>query len=125
MLIDILIVVLIISVITMVVFVSLSLRKISDQAIAMRKDIHQLVENSLPVLANLKEITKRTNHIVTEVEVYWKEIDHSIKTVRQRISLITSAESYRSLENPVNFAIKFVSAILRGTSAFLNIYKHK
>lgn len=125
MLINILILILTISFIVMVVFVCFYIRRISEQAVAMRKDIHRLVDNAIPVLINMKEISERLKHVVTEVEVYWDEIDHFIKVVKEQLSLFSSIEIFKTLELPFNIVKKYFKALTEGTSAFLNTYKHK
>lgn len=125
MLINILIPILIISFVVMVVFVCFYIRRISEQAVAMRKDIHQLVDNAIPVLINLKEISERLNHVVTDVEVYWEEIDHFVKVVKKQLSLFSSIKIFNTVEFPFNIVIKYYKALTEGTSAFLNTYKHK
>jgi hypothetical protein len=109
----------------MVVFVCFYIRRISEQAVAMRKDIHQLVDNAIPVLINLKEISERLNHVVTDVEVYWEEIDHFVKVVKKQLSLFSSIKIFNTVEFPFNIVIKYYKALTEGTSAFLNTYKHK
>lgn len=124
-LIDVYLIILILAALTVSIFMIIFLKKILEQADAVRRDIHQLVENTLPVMNNLEEVTDRANRIVTEVEGYWNEIDGSIKNVRKGISIITSLKSFRAVGYPVKYLIKNLSAIKNGADAFLNVYKRK
>jgi uncharacterized protein YoxC len=122
---DILIIALILAAFSLSISVIVFLKKILEQADAVRKDIHQFVQKSIPVMNNLEEVTENANKIVTEVEGYWNEIDNSIKNVRKQISFITSLKSFRAAEYTAQYIIKNLKALGSGTSAFLNSYKHK
>jgi hypothetical protein len=123
-LIDVLVVVLILTAFSLSIFVIVFLIKIYEQAVAVQKDIQRLVDNTIPVMSNLKEVTERANRIVTGVERYYNEADCLIKNVRERISIITSHRRFRSVEHPVKYLVKNIKALASGTSAFLNAFKH-
>lgn len=124
-LVDIFVIVLIAAAFLLPVFAIIFLKRLLEKAEAVRIDIHQLVENTLPVMRNLEEVTERANRVVTEIEGYWNEIDHSIKNVRQKISLITSLKSFQAIESPAKYLVKNIKALTTGTSAFWNSYKNK
>ena len=84
--IDIFLIILILSASALSLFAISYLKRITEQVEAVRKDVHQLIEKTNPVVENLEEVTRRANRIVSEVENYWEEIDSSIKKVRERIS---------------------------------------
>ena len=124
-LIDVFVIVLILTAFSLSIFVIVFLKRIYVQAVTVQKDIHRLVENTIPVMSNLKEVTERANRIVTGVEGYYNEADCLIKNVRERISILTSHRRFRSVERPVKYIVNNIRALASGTSAFLNAYKHK
>jgi uncharacterized protein YoxC len=124
-LIDIFLIILILSASSLCIFLILYLKKVSGQVEAVSKDIHRLVENTIPILNNLEEVTKRANIIVTGVEGYWKEIDHSIETLRGKISNSGSWEKFRDVKMQLIELRKKFRAITKGVSAFYRKYKKK
>ena len=123
--IDILLIILILSASALCIFFIFYLKKLVDHVEAVRKDVHELVEKTTPVLENLDDVTRRANRIVLEVENYWNEIDSSIKKVRERISGLTSLKRYTDAENPVSELIKNVKALTKGFVAFWHAIKHR
>lgn len=124
-LVDIFVIILILLAFSLSIFVIIFLVRILEKAEAVREDIHQLVENTIPVMRNLEEVTERANRVVTEIEGYWNEIDHSIKNVRQRIELITSLKSFQAINSPAKYLIRNMKALANGTSAFWRSYRNK
>ena len=123
--IDILLIILILSASALCIFLIFYLKKLVDHVEAVRKDVHELVEKTTPVLENLDDVTRRANRIVLEVENYWNEIDNSIKKVRERISGLTSLKRYTDAESPVSELIKNVKALTKGIVAFWQAIKHR
>ncbi|OGV15138.1 MAG: hypothetical protein A3J84_10830 [Ignavibacteria bacterium RIFOXYA2_FULL_37_17] len=123
--IDILLIILILSASALCIFLIFYLKKLIDHVEAVRKDVHELVEKTTPVLENLDDVTRRANRVVSEVENYWDEIDSSIKKVRERISGLTSLKRYTDAENPVSELIKNVKALTKGFIAFWQAIKHR
>jgi len=124
-LIDILLVVLIISAFSLCIFAIVYLGKISKQIEAIRKDIHQLVENTIPILNNLEEITLHTNKIVNKAEVFWKEIEHSIRYLREKISNFGFLEKINGAQTKAFYLISNFRSVARGISAFWKKYKQR
>lgn len=123
--IDILLIILILSASALCIFLIFYLKNLVDHVEAVRKDVHELVEKTTPVLENLDDVTRRANRVVSEVENYWNEIDSSIKKVRERISGLTSLKRYTDAENPVSELIKNVKALTKGFVAFWQAIKHR
>ena len=123
--IDILLIILILSASALCIFLIFYLKKLIDHVEAVRKDVHELVEKTTPVLENLDDVTRRANRVVSEVENYWYEIDSSIKKVRERISGLTSLKRYTDAENPVSELIKNLKALTKGFVAFWQAIKHR
>ena len=123
--IDILLIILILSASTLCIFAITYLKKITEQVEAVRKDVHQFIEKTNPVVENLEEVTRRANRVVSEIENYWEEIDSSIKKVRERISGLTSIKNFREVEYPAKDLIKNIKALTKGTSAFWNAFKRR
>ena len=124
-LIDIFLIVLILSASSLCIFVIVYLKRIFEQVEAVRKDIHRLIENTIPILSNLEEITQRVNRIVTEAEGYWKEIDYSIRNLREKISNFNSWKKFRDAQTHASGIIKNLKSIAIGISAFWSEYKHR
>jgi uncharacterized protein YoxC len=124
-LIDILLLVLILSASSLCIFLIVYLKKISGHVEGVSKDIHRLVENTIPILSNLEEVTQRVNIIVTGVERYWKEIDLTIKTLRGKISNSGLWEKFRVAQTQILELNKYFRAIGKGMSAFWCKYKQR
>lgn len=124
-LIDIFLIVLILSVSSLCIFVIVYLKRIFEEVEAARKDIHRLVENTVPILSNLEEITQRVNRIATEAVDYWEEIDYSIKYLREKISNFNSWKKFRDAQTQTSGIIKSLRSIATGISAFFSEYKNR
>lgn len=123
--IDILHITLILAAISLSIFVFIYLKRFFDQANAVQKDVHRFVENAIPILNNLEDATLRADRIVSEIEGYWNEIDHSIKTVRQKISNLRSWKKFNELQMQTSELSKTLRSIAKGISVFRSEYKHR
>jgi uncharacterized protein YoxC len=124
-LIDILLIILILSASALCVFAILYLKKITENVEAVRKDIHEFVEKTNPIIESIGVVTNKVNRVVSEVEYYWDEIDISIKKIRERISGLTSLKNFRDVEYPAKDLIKNIKAFAKGASAFWNVFKRR
>jgi len=122
---DILMIVLVLSTSPLCVFLILYLIKISQQVEMVSKDIRRLAENTIPILSNLEKITQHANIIVTGVEGYWQEIDHSIITMRRKISNSGTLEKFRDTQTHILELGRNFIAIANGISAFWRKYKRR
>jgi len=124
-LIDVLLIILILSASALCIYAIIYLKKLSEQIEAVRKDVHELVARTTPILENLEDVTQRANRIVLEVEHYWDEIDRSIKNLRERVSNFTSFSKLRDVEYPAKELIKNIKAFAKGISAFWQEFKRR
>jgi hypothetical protein len=122
---DIFSLVLIVAALSFSIFVVLILKRIVEHDEALRKDFNNFVENAIPVLSNLREITNSINRITNDIEVYWGEIEGFIKKLRGQISNITSLKQYYTVDSPVNYIIKNIKALAKAVSAFREVFKQK
>ena len=118
-LIDIFLMVFIFSASSLCIFSIIYMKRILEQVEAIRKDINRLVENTIPLLSNLKDVTHRANRIATEVEIYWMEIDHSIRTLREKISNCGYWKKFNDAQMHTTVLIKSIRSIAKGISCFL------
>jgi uncharacterized protein YoxC len=125
MVIEILLIILILAATALCLFVIVSLRKINLQIEQLQKDVKHVVENTIPLLNNLNDVTTRVNRVVTEAENYWDEIDSSIKNLKQKVSGLTSFTRFRDAENPTQDFIRNLKALSKGLIAFWNEFKRK
>lgn len=125
MVIEILLIILILAATALCLFVIVSLKKINLQIEQLQKDVKQVVENTIPLLNNLNDVTTRVNRVVTEAENYWDEIDSSIKNLKQKVSSLTSFTRFRDAENPTQDFIRNLKALSKGVIAFWNEFKRK
>jgi uncharacterized protein YoxC len=123
--IEIFLVLLIISASALCIFVIIYLKRIFEQIVAVRNDIHQLVQTTVPVLENMEEVTRRANKIVTEAGNYWDQIDHSIKNLRERLSDMKSLSKLRDAQSQATDLIKNLKAFAKGVTAFWQEYKNR
>ncbi|MHB8931470.1 MAG: hypothetical protein ACYC5R_12815 [Melioribacteraceae bacterium] len=123
--IDVLLIILIVSASALCIFAIIYLKRITDNVEAVRKDVHEFVQNTDEIIENLGGVTRKVNRIVSEVEYYWDEIDLSIKKIRERISGLTSLKNFRDVEYPAKDLIKNIKAFTKGASAFWNAFKRR
>jgi uncharacterized protein YoxC len=123
--IDIALVVLILAASALCIYGIIYMRKLTAQVEAVRKDVHDLVGKTTPVLENLEDVTRRANRIVSEVEDYWNEIDRSIKNIRERISGFSSLKNLRDVEYPAKDLIRNIKAFSKGFMAFWEKFKQR
>lgn len=124
-LVDIFLVVLIVSASALCIFVIVYLKKISENVEAARKDIYKLVENTIPILGNLEEVTRRANKIVSAAENYWDELDRSIKNLRAKFADLTSVQRIRDAQNQATDLIRNIRAFVKGISAFIQEFRRR
>jgi hypothetical protein len=91
----------------------------------MRKDIHQLVEKTIPVFEKLDTAADKANRIVSEVEGYWVDLESSINNLKQKVSNITSFNKTTTSENSVSDFIRNLRAISRGLVSFWDALKNR
>jgi uncharacterized protein YoxC len=123
--INIFLILLIISASALCIFAIVYLKRIFEQIVVVKNDIHQIVQTTLPVLENLEDVTRRANKIVTEAENYWDEIDRSIKNLRERVTNLKSLSKLRDAQNQATDLIKNFKAFAKGFNAFWQEYKHR
>ena len=110
-LIDVLLIILILSASALCIYAIIYLKKLTEQIEAVRKDVHELVERTTPILENLENVTQRANRIVLEVGNYWDEIDRSIRNLRERVSNF-SFTRLSNVEYPAKDLIKNIKAFV-------------
>jgi|APHig6443717817_1056837.scaffolds.fasta_scaffold62626_2 uncharacterized protein YoxC len=125
MVIEILLVILILTATALCLFVIVSLKKMNQQIEQLQKDVKQVVEKTIPVLNNINEVTIRVNRVVSEVEDYWDEIDHSIRKIKDKVSNFTSLKLLSDVESPTVDFIKNLKALSKGVSAFWREFRRK
>ncbi len=122
---DIFLIILILAATALCLYVIVSLKKSIEQIEQLQKDVKQLVENTIPVLHNINEVTTKVNRIVNEAEGYWDELDHSIKNLKAKAANLTSFTRFRDAENPAQDLIKNLKALSKGIAVFWTEYKRK
>lgn len=122
--IEILLIILILSASALCIYAIIYLKRLTEQIEAVRKDVHELVERTTPILENLEDVTQRANRIVLEVGNYWDEIDRSIRNLRERVSNF-SFSRLNEVEYPAKDLIKNIKAFAKGISAFWQEFKSR
>lgn len=100
------------------VYLIFTLKKILLQIDQIHKEINDLVENTIPVLKNINDVTLKANRIVSSAEDYWEGIERSIENVRNKFSRLSSFNIREGEENPARNFIQNIRALSRGISAF-------
>ena len=116
---------LILSATALCIYLIFYLKKILNQIDDMRKDIHQLVEKTIPVFEKLDTAADKANRIVSEVEGYWDDLESSINNLKQKVSNITSFKKTTTSENSVSDFIRNLRAISRGLVSFWDALKNR
>jgi hypothetical protein len=122
-LVDISRIVLILTALSFSFFVIVILNIIGQHVEAVRKDFNKLVENSIPVMSNLKAISDNVKSIIVDIEGYCKGIDGSIKKLRKQISKNTFFKQYYSAKYCVNHFHNNIRALVKASSVFRDVYK--
>jgi uncharacterized protein YoxC len=123
-LIDVMLIILILSASALCIYAIIYLKRLTEQIEAVRKDVHELVERTTPILENLEDVTQRANRIVLEVGNYWDEIDRSIRNLRERVSNF-SFSRLSDVEYPAKDIIKNIKAFAKGMAAFWQEFKQR
>lgn len=125
MVLEILLIILIVAATSLCFYLIFAMRKIISKLDEMHNEVRQLIDSTLPVLDNLNKVANRANKIVSEAENYWEEIDNAIRSVKDRISRLTSLTRFRDSENPASDLIKNLKALFKGITTFWNEFKNK
>lgn len=117
-LIDILLVLLIISAAALCVYLIVTLSKLNKSVEVLQKDVHNLIEKTIPVMENLEEVTGKFNRVATEAEERWMDLNSAIETAKDKVSRFSLKSSSGRSDNPVHQLIKNLTAVVKGVSAF-------
>lgn len=117
-LLEILLIVLVISATVLCFYVISVLQKVLMQINEIQKDVKQLVNNTIPLLKNLNEVTVKANRIVTSAESYWESVERSIDSVKMKISSFTSPSKFGNSNINARGIIQNIRAFTKGFSAF-------
>ena len=117
--IDILLVLLIIAAAALCVYLIISLSKINKSVEILQKDVHDLIEKTIPVLENLNDVSEKVNKVASEAEGHWTDLNSAIDNAKKKVSSFSLKTTHigRS-ENPVSSLIKNLSALVKGITAF-------
>lgn len=123
--INIFILVLLITASTLCVFLIVYVKKYYEQVDAVRKDFNQLVENTIPILNNLEEVTGRVNSMAASVGEYWDGIDKSIKSLQSMISVFNSWKIIRFAKIYSPKLLNNFRSVAKGITTFRSELKNK
>ena len=115
---DILLALLIIAASALCVYLIFSLSKLNKSVEVLQKDVHQLIEKTIPVLENLNEVSNKFTKVASEAEGYWDELNTAIDNAKEKVSRLSLKSSAERTDNPVQRLIKNLSAVVNGISAF-------
>jgi uncharacterized protein YoxC len=116
--IDILLIILIVSASVLCIYLIFWLKKLNTTVNKMQDDIHNLVDNTVPILEDLKNVTDRVNKISTDAENHWNDFDRSIQKIKNKISQFSSIKKNGKPENPASDLVANLRAISKGISEF-------
>lgn len=117
-LVDILLVLLIAAASVLCVYLIISLSKLNKSVEILQKDVHQLIEKTIPVLENLNKVSNKFTRVASEAEGYWDELNSVIENAKEKVSRLSLKPAAGRSENPVQQLIKNLSAVVNGISAF-------
>lgn len=123
MLLNIFLIILSISATVLCIYLIFTLKKLVAQMNELQKDVKNLVENTIPVLRNLNDVTLKANRIVSSAEDYWEGIERSIENVRNKFSKLINITRYDGAELPARNFMQNIKAVSRGISAFWQEFK--
>lgn len=115
---DIFLIILSIAATVLCIYLILTLKKIVAQIDNLQKEVKQLVDNTIPVLKNINDVTLKANRIVSSAEDYWEGIERSIENVRNKFSRLTGVTRNDGEEFPARNFIQNIKALSKGISAF-------
>jgi hypothetical protein len=124
-LINIFLIVFVISTSIFSVLVIIYLKRIFENINSINKDIHLLVENTIPILSNLEEVAHRVNRVVIEAKEYWEEVHYLIRNLRNKIVIFSSYKKFRDSQKLIFLLIKNFRSITKGIYAFWIDFKRK
>jgi len=98
-------IVFVISASTTGIFAIIYLKCIFKNINAIQQDIHLLVGNTIPIMRNMDQITRKVTGVVNEAEVYWNKIDNSIRILSEILVIFGSLKKFSNIKKQV-FAFK-------------------
>ncbi len=97
------------------------IKQILVSARSIEKDINTIITKASPVFDNLAETSKRINGVTENIEKHIDGVLYSINSVKTISDDIVDFEKRlkQKIEEPVFEAVSFITAIVKGITAFL------
>jgi uncharacterized protein YoxC len=94
-------IVFVISASTLGIFAIIYLKSIFKNINAIQQDINLIVGNTIPILRNMDQITRKVTGVVTEAKVYWYKIDNSIRILSEMLLIFGSLKKFSNIKKKV------------------------
>ncbi len=117
--IDVLLSVLLVSGSALCIYLIISLKRIDKSIDSIRGDIHNLVDETIPVMKNLNEITEHITTVSSTTERQVLELNDRIEEIKGKVINFSKGFSKGGSDNQVVSMIHSIRAIIKGISAFL------
>ena len=118
MIIDIALVVLILSAAALCIYLIFSLKKLNQTLTDVQKDVHELVDNTIPTLENINAITDKANSVTSEAKLHWDEVSGAINSMKEKVSNFKLTDTFERRDNPNVNLISNLTAVVKGITAF-------
>ena len=117
--IDVLLAVLLLSASALCIYFIISLKKFSASVEDIKRDIHNFVEESVPVIQNLNQISEHAVNVSSTAEKQVLDINNKIEEVKYKLYDFKQKFSKASTDNQITTLITNLRAIIKGISAFV------
>lgn len=106
---------------TLTVVLIVFINKILVLVRSIQKDINTITTKASPIFDNMAETTKRINDVTENIEKQIDGVIYSINSVKKIADDIVDFERRlkQKIEEPVFEAVTFITAIVKGVTAFL------
>ncbi|MBN1301068.1 MAG: DUF948 domain-containing protein [Melioribacteraceae bacterium] len=118
-LIDILLAVLLIAGSALCIYLIISLNKLSESVDSIKKDIHDLTDETIPVIKNLNQITEQALEVSSTAKKQVSDLNDTIEEVKSKIVSFKDRFKSETADNQIIIFINNLKAIIKGFSAFV------
>ena len=98
------------------IYLIVALKKITQSLYAIRDDLHNLIDETIPVVQNMNEISKHVMNVSNKAQEQVLDISTGIDDVKNRIKNIRNKFTN---ENQVILFVHNLKAIIKGINAFI------
>ncbi|MBU0559228.1 MAG: hypothetical protein KJ799_04715 [Bacteroidetes bacterium] len=107
------------------IYLILALKKIIFSLDRIQQDIHDITENTIPVLKTLHEVSGSITNITSTAEAHVTEVSATINSIKRKVSSTFDLLKTERPEKQVMSFIQNFRAVIKGLSVFIKEFNQK